>query len=339
MAGSARTQPRTIAEAMLPAPSSPSVIDEAAIGARAYRNRAAYSPGCVVAFPPHLAENLRAWHGAEGERWLAELPARVAAIERSWRLRVAEPFAEDGAVPWVAPTVTERGEGLVLKLFLPDRENALEGEALRHYDGRGAVRLPAGRTGRAAVGAGAARGQPVDGIRRRRGGEGGGGSAGAAVAAGRIRSRVSHVGQRCRRLVAVDHAPLAAAGPPLRARTGRAGSAAAVELSASQGEQVLLHQDLHGGNILRAQRRPWLAIDPKPLAGEREFDLASLIRDRRWQVDQATVRARLDLLARLLPLDRERMRGWAIVHALEWGMDATGADQTMLDCARWLSRM
>jgi streptomycin 6-kinase len=38
------------------------------------------------------------------------------------------------------------------------------------------------------------------------------------------------------------------------------------ELPGSQGEQVLVHQDLHAGNILRARREPWLAIDPKPQA-------------------------------------------------------------------------
>ncbi len=30
--------------------------------------------------------------------------------------------------------------------------------------------------------------------------------------------------------------------------------------------------------------------------------------------------ARLDLLAAELDLDRERMRGWGIAHALAWGM-------------------
>jgi streptomycin 6-kinase len=32
------------------------------------------------------------------------------------------------------------------------------------------------------------------------------------------------------------------------------------ELPGTQGEQVLLHQDLHGDNVLAAQREPWLAI-------------------------------------------------------------------------------
>jgi streptomycin 6-kinase len=43
------------------------------------------------------------------------------------------------------------------------------------------------------------------------------------------------------------------------------------ELASSQAEQVLVHQDLHGDNILAAERRPWLVIDLKPLLAEREF--------------------------------------------------------------------
>ena len=117
------------------------------------------------------------------------------------------------------------------------------------------------------------------------------------------------------------------------------GGALAAELAQSQGEQVVLHQDLHGGNVLRAERSPWLAIDPKPLVGEREFDLASLIRDTRDRIDERLVRRRLDLLSELLGLDRERMRCWAIVHALAWGVEGDQADAAMVDCARWLARM
>ena len=51
------------------------------------------------------------------------------------------------------------------------------------------------------------------------------------------------------------------------------------ELAPTQGPSVLLHQDLHSDNVLAAQREPWLAIDPKPLAGEVEFAVAPLCRD------------------------------------------------------------
>ena len=59
-----------------------------------------------------------------------------------------------------------------------------------------------------------------------------------------------------------------------------------------RGCPFLVNQDLHGGNVLRASREPWLVIDPKPLVGERELEASGLLRNAdsasRW----------LDVLAR-----------------------------------------
>jgi len=102
------------------------------------------------------------------------------------------------------------------------------------------------------------------------------------------------------------------------------------EAGPTQRESVLLHQDLHGGNILESARG-WFAIDAKPLVGEREFDVASLIRDRR-PTTKAVIERRLDYLVDRLELDRKRARGWAIAHALAWN-----GSREMIDCARWLA--
>lgn len=102
------------------------------------------------------------------------------------------------------------------------------------------------------------------------------------------------------------------------------------EAGPTQHESVLLHQDFHGGNVL-ASARAWLAIDAKPLVGEREFDVASLIRDRR-PATKAELEWRLDYLVERLGLDRERTRGWAIAHALAWNGSAE-----MIECARLLA--
>ncbi|HYI75847.1 MAG TPA: aminoglycoside phosphotransferase family protein [Gaiellaceae bacterium] len=76
----------------------------------------------------------------------------------------------------------------------------------------------------------------------------------------------------------------------------------------------LVNQDLHGGNVLRATREPWLVIDPKPLAGERELEATGLLRNAddvsRW----------LDALADF-GFDRERARGWGVAHNLAWAWD------------------
>ena len=101
---------------------------------------------------------------------------------------------------------------------------------------------------------------------------------------------------------------------------------------------VVLHQDFHGGNILRSQRG-WLAIDPKPLAGERAFDVASLLRDRRFDLvnnPAGRIRRRLDFFSDRLGLDRERVRGWGIAHALAWGFERGRPLAGHIECARLL---
>ena len=102
------------------------------------------------------------------------------------------------------------------------------------------------------------------------------------------------------------------------------------EAAPTQRESVLLHQDFHGGNVLESSRG-WLAIDAKPLVGEREFDTASLIRDRR-PASKAQLERRLDYLVERLRLDPERTRGWALTHALAWN-----GSPEMIDCARRLA--
>lgn len=42
--------------------------------------------------------------------------------------------------------------------------------------------------------------------------------------------------------------------------------------------ETLIHGDLHFSNVLRADREPWLAIDPKGVAGTPCFDAATVVR-------------------------------------------------------------
>jgi streptomycin 6-kinase len=124
-------------------------------------------------------------------------------------------------------------------------------------------------------------------------------------------------------------------GRPFERRLLDAGLDALRELPPTQGEQVLLHQDLHGDNVLAAQREPWLAIDPKPLAGEREFGLAPIVRSFELGHSRRDVLHRLDFLCSRLGLDRERARGWAIGQTLAWAFDSE-YHSTHVETARWL---
>ena len=114
------------------------------------------------------------------------------------------------------------------------------------------------------------------------------------------------------------------------------------ELTSRASEEVVLHQDLHAENILRADREPWLAIDPKPLRGDPALDAASLLRDRRDELrndpsQAATIRRRLDTLTELLGLDRDRLPGWGVIRALAWAAGTSDADRLLIDCARLLA--
>ncbi len=97
---------------------------------------------------------------------------------------------------------------------------------------------------------------------------------------------------------------------------------ACLGLAPSQGESVLVHQDMHANNVLRAEREPWLVIDPKPLLGEREFSVASIVRSNELGSSRDLVLYRFDRLCGDLQLDRDRARSWTIVQTLAWCMAA-----------------
>lgn len=278
-----------------------------------------------------------------GAAWLDRLPGLVAECADRWRLEVAAPF-EPASVSFVAAARLMDGSSAVLKVNFPEPESEREGDALRHWAGEGAVRLLAEdeSTGALLVERclpGTALWEVED-------------EEEAFVVVGDLLSRLwkpAPAEHRFRELSVeaerwIDEIPAdwERLGRPYERELVETAVGTLAELATSQGEPVVAHQDLHGGNILRSERKPWLAIDPKPLVGEREFDTASLLRDRRDELvrDPAAerrVRRRLDQLAGDLGLDRERMRGWGIAHALAWCAWPDRVDPQMVACARWLA--
>jgi streptomycin 6-kinase len=279
----------------------------------------------------------------EGAAWLEQLPGIVAECAEQWALKLGSAFPGSN-VSYAAPAALPDGREAVLKVNIPDAESEHEADALALWRGEGAVELLAHDPRRSALLV--ERCQPGTSLW----------SVPDEEEANRIAARVL---RRIWRTPPPEHPfrPLAAEalrwaealprawralGEPFERTLVERAAAEARELAESQGELVVVHQDFHGDNVLRAERQSWLAIDPKPLVGEREFDGASLLRDRRRELirDPAAgrrVRRRLDQLSSELELDRERMRGWGIVHALAWGVSGTGVEDDMVACARWLA--
>jgi streptomycin 6-kinase len=84
-------------------------------------------------------------------------------------------------------------------------------------------------------------------------------------------------------------------------------------LRTSQNE-VLLATDLHAGNILQAEREPWLVIDPKPFVGDPAYDVTQHLFNclDRLRVDANGLIRRL---ADLAEVDYERVRLWTFARA------------------------
>ncbi|MEN3273000.1 MAG: streptomycin 6-kinase [Actinomycetota bacterium] len=96
---------------------------------------------------------------------------------------------------------------------------------------------------------------------------------------------------------------------------------------AESGQRLLLHTDLHPGNVLRSQREKWLAIDPKPVIGDPGYDAYQLIVDGVHDVDH--LRARISRVAGDLGIEVARLQGWALARSVEWALWAGRNDPTI----------
>jgi streptomycin 6-kinase len=92
------------------------------------------------------------------------------------------------------------------------------------------------------------------------------------------------------------------------------------ELWGSQSRVRLLHGDLHHANVLLDDERGWLAVDPKGVIGEVEFEIGAALRNPidRPDVfgDPDVIRRRVDRFSRELDLNATRMLNWAFAQAV-----------------------
>jgi streptomycin 6-kinase len=262
--------------------------------------------------------------------WLEELPARLDRCLRRWDLTPGEPYLEGGSASYTLRVTTGDGTPAVLKIPWPHRETEHEAAALRAWAGEGAVRLlDHEHEDHALLLERAEPGHPLT-------------ASHPDVAVGEIMRLVQRlavpVGGPFTRLEdeAAHWAEALRAGPSPDAELAEVAVGLVDELAPTQGPTVLLHQDLHAGNVLAARREPWLAIDPKPLAGEKAFAVAPMVRDHTLGHTREAVRRRLDRACDELDLDRERARGWTIVQTVAWAGGDEAITARHVQTARWL---
>jgi streptomycin 6-kinase len=303
-------------------------------------SRAAMS-GFVI--PDEVVQMIGSAGGEAGRAWLAAVPGIVGDLAARWELTLGPPF-EGGCVAWVAPAERADGTSVVLKVSFVDEETRHEADALALWDGQGAVRLLDAEPERGAM--------LLERLRP-------GTSLFDHPDLGEAVSIACGVLRRLWRPLPADHPFMPVRDlarrwmrelPVTWERLGRPFERALVDEAvadcaefAEAEELVLVNRDFHLGNVLAAEREPWLAIDPKPLAGERVFDTGHLLRSSLGDhPDQATVDHLVGQLAAELDVDGDRIRAWALVRSVEdalWGLEAGGTDLARdTACARLLRR-
>jgi streptomycin 6-kinase len=272
---------------------------------------------------------------AETRAWLSGLPRRVRQLERRWSLRLLEAFdGEEVSCAWVARVLRADGAPAVLKLAMPHLEGKHEIDGLLFWNGDAAVRvLEADRA--------------LDALLLE-----------PCVPGTSLRTLpepeqdvvVASLLKRLWRRPPEPHPfrPLTEMleqwGSSARRRSGTHGSSPLVDaglslfssLPETATQSVLLATDLHAGNVLRASREPWLAIDPKPYVGDPAYDVTQHLlncRERLLRHPTGTI-ARVSELS---GLSAERVQSWTVARVAAELATAQPGDSE-LGLARALAR-
>jgi streptomycin 6-kinase len=240
---------------------------------------------------------------------------RINHCARVWRLEIEDTFeTETSAIAFVS----RGGQALVLKLVKREGDEWYAGEVLEAFDGRGVVRVYEYDGGAMLI----ERLQP-------------GHSLVEMVLSGKDEEATEVLAG-----VTQQHSPreIPTRCPAVQdwgrgfdrySATGdnqiptelvESGKSVFFDLSASQRNPRLLHGDLQHYNVLFDAERGWLAIDPKGVVGEAEYEVGALLRNpvERPQLflSTSTIEKRLRQFETQLNLNYERMLAWAFAQAV-----------------------
>ena len=277
-----------------------------------------------LTLPANLVENVREDRFPERRDWVDQLPDTVRGLAGRWSLRLGEPYQPGGHCSWVAPVCDAAGQEFVLKVGWRHEEAADEADGLRAWGGRGAVLVydahVAGWTSallleRCRPGTTLAQSVPEPEQ--------------DVVVAGLLRRLWSArpEGHPFRPLATMCDAwagefqqRLSVAPDVLDPGLARAGMELFASLPGTAEQEVLLCTDLHAGNVLAAQREPWLVVDPKPYVGDPAYDpLQHLLNcEERLAADPLGLIRRM---ADLLELDADRLTLWTFARCVQESID------------------
>jgi streptomycin 6-kinase len=238
--------------------------------------------------------------------WLDDLPRVLQDLESRWSLRIGDPF-DEATCSWVAPVALPDETSAVLKLGVPHFEGEHEIQGLRFWNGDPGVRLLAADDTLGAM----LLERCLPGTPLRASPE----PEQDVVIAALLRRlwRLPPALHPFRRLSDLTgfwiNETLAQASHWADPKLTRDGLDFLKELPHTAPAEMLLATDLHAGNVLRAQREPWLVVDPKPFVGDPAFDATQHLLNCKSRL-RSHPRETISRFADLLAVDTERVRLW-----------------------------
>lgn len=270
------------------------------------------------------APDLAAVDSPEGRAWMAAVPSLLHDLARQWNLITVGDRFWHGCNAVVFP-VRQGSRPLALKLAWPADEARGEADALTEWRGRGIVELVA-----ADVARGALLLERLDALR----------SladiplaeaatiAGALVRALAVEASGSFPSVRAeaRQLTTSIPARQRSLHDPVPGQWIALAAGLAADL-ADDSARLLVHTDLHYGNILASSRpgQPWVAIDPRAAVGAPERSVADLLWTRADELpDAQAITGLLGIIIENGNLDPAKATAWGFVRTIDywlWGLE------------------
>ncbi len=256
-------------------------------------------------------------HDIRGLRWLNALPEIIAEIEEDWSVKIGEPFA-NLSYHYVAPCVLKNGDEAVFKIGYPEYKPPIYDEAamLRIYNGDGAVeylRIDVHRT--ALLMEKLNPGKNLLEIFR-----------GDEIKA--VETAIE-VLRKLKRILPERHYFIKLetwfAGFEEARETdfpaAPVGKARKLYEELSTAETFLIHGDFHHQNILSATREPFLAIDPKGIAGQIGYEISVFLNNHAlWLANDKNLHEKLNEavfeFGEAFEIEPQVLKKWAYAQAV-----------------------
>lgn len=250
--------------------------------------------------------------------WLELMPAAVRRYVDAWELEPGPAYEPGGNTAWVAPVRTADGDELVLKVGMRHPEAEHEADALRLWDGAGAVRLHRSTYDDRSMALLLERCEPGTPLALRPEPEQ---DAAIAVVLQRIWSTplrgdepFEPLAVLCRTWADETEQRLERGGYPGDPGHVRAAVALLRDGPSGDGDDVLLGTDVHAENVLAATREPWLLVDPKPFVGDPAYDVVQHLLNCRARL-VADPLGLTERIAGLTSTDVDDVRTWTFARA------------------------